>query len=165
MLDAQLFPLPQRLAHKGQQCVQLEWFIFSNLCYMPFILFYPSVRCTCLLQWVYLDCKLILSRFLLGDCLHRISHLLYPSSSLWLLGRSVRQFGFVASHQSAMSTPGVLLCQCPFNDSSRRKRGGQFAVDTSQIDLSLGFRRTGYSLRVRCSGCAALMRSLPFVSL
>jgi hypothetical protein len=104
-------------------------------------------------------------RFLLSDCLHRISHLLSPSSSLWLLGRSVRQFGFVASHQSAMSTPGVLLCQCPFNDSSRRKRGGQFAVDTSQIDLSWGSGRAGYSPRVRCSGCAALMGILPFVSL
>jgi hypothetical protein len=45
-----------------------------------------------------------------------------------------RPFGW---YQSLLSTPGVLVYHCPFNDSSRRVEGGQSVVDTSQIDSKL----------------------------
>jgi hypothetical protein len=37
-------------------------------------------------------------------------------------------------HQSLLSTPDILVCHCPFNDSSRRDGGGRPIARTSQID-------------------------------
>ena len=136
MLNAQLFPLSQRPDQKELQSVFADsvifllkslWYAFSSSLFYcaPYLLIAMSVF------RVHSD---TFFRFLFSECLHRIC--LPRQAACDCAGRSVPQLGFVASHQSAMSTPSVLLCQCPFNDSSWRKRGGQCAVNTSQIDLS-----------------------------